>query len=226
MNTQVSNEIDGFKIPEGLDAGHLRTVTDRLTEVVELARKADKTINAKRQTVADQLLSIARDCSNVKEFNAAVDLATIRFKAKHGKAPMPKVFTQTASDIRRMYAQDVDLSSRDPGTKEFLTYSKLKQAANKARAAAVAKTKELIEKTTPDYIKELRRIFSNLEALAKDRKSDTYLDHVDVIDEVVSFANDAYKAYMAEHPEALEVSEEGEEDIIHEAEEHQEQAQA
>lgn len=201
MNKE-SNMVDGFRIPDGIDPVHVKGIADKLTDVAELARRADKVIQGKRQTVADQMLSIARECADVKEFNAAIYLATAKYQARHGKkGPMPKVYTQTASDIRRMYAEGVDLSTRDPGTKEFLTYSALKKAVNKSRAAQQAKLREAIEATTPEYIKELRRLFSNLESLAKTKDSDTYKTSVPIIEEIVAIGSDLYAKHLSEHPE-------------------------
>ena len=202
--TAVKQEIDGVVIADGLSKERIIALADRLAELAEVSRKAEKIIGEKRSTVADAMLSIARDCEGIKEFDTSYSLATIRYKAKHRSKAVPKVMTQTASDIRRMYSQGVDLKGIDAETGEVLTYSKLKGKASKQQREAVNKAREAIESTKPDYLKRFEGLVSLFLTFAVNRQTEQYFVDCKVFEEINELLSNTAKEWTKEHPPIVE----------------------
>lgn len=193
------NEIDGFKLPEGITKDRVLPLLDLLSAISEEGRKAQTTIDKKRASIADEMLTVARQCANESEWTTAYFLSTIRYKAKHGTRAMPKVYTQTASDIKRMYAQRVNLNTKDEHG-NLLSYSKLKTSASKAQRVMQAKVREANEKSKPEYLKTFEGMVSLVRSFAVNRQTETYFTECKIFDEINEILRAKAEEWVAEHP--------------------------
>jgi len=195
-------DIEGIiiDVPDNVTAEKLQPLATELFQIAEEGRRADRVIQKRKGTVADAMLSVARRCSSLAEFNAAVNWTTIKYKAVHsGVTRMPTVYTQTASDIRRMFNESVDLHAKDDNG-ELLSYSKLKSMAAKAKRAATARHKELLEKSKPEYLKEFDRMVKTLSGFAVDPTTETYRENCPPIETVLEAMKAAIADWQKQHP--------------------------
>ena len=205
------NQLDGIRLPEGMIAEHVKVLRDRLVEQAEFGRKADKVIADRKGGICEGFLSIARDCTDVKEFIAACDHATAMYKSRHRAKKMPTVWTQTRSDIRRFFDLNIPLSQRDEKG-ETLTYSKMKKIATKVRRDQLEKAAIAVETTKPKYIKDFDSLVELLRTFVIDRQSEQY--HDDASDtakffgDVNSYLAELTKEWVEKHPIAAVASDE------------------
>lgn len=200
----VSREVDGIKIPEGIDVELVRSLASDLEKIAEEGRRADKVIIGRKQTVADLMLAVARKAGSREVFNIAYSVEVARYKARHGKGAMPKVYTQTASDIRRMFDQRVDMGAKgDDGLP--LSYNSLRAKAAKAIRSQQYKIKEAQEKAKPDYLKTFEGLVHTIRGFADTRGPDAgehpYLAECPPIAEVNEVMAQAIEGWLKDHPE-------------------------
>lgn len=210
----MTKQVDGINIPEAMDETRIRTLADRFTSVAEEARTAQKAIDKRRGSVADSLLSIARECQGREEFNVAYGICVARYKVKHNTKAMPKVYSQTVSDIRRMYDQSVNLGAKDE-LGNLLSYSKLKSAAAKQQRSNAEKARKAAEAAKPEYLKTFEGLVALLQSFAVDKRTETYVPSCAPIEEANEFLSGLQKEWAAQMRTEPEKEEDHDEEEVH-----------
>lgn len=196
----VRPEVYGIRIDEGLDPERIKGLTDSLVSLAEKARRFQKAIDGKRNTVADEMLGIARSCQGRDEWNQAYDILKARYSNAHGpKAKLPAVMVQYASDIRKFFDAKIDLNAKSAAGEPY-TYSAIKKAANEIRLGNAKKAKAADLAAMPEWLKEYRLRMTMLDGVMKDPRSDKYPERNAVIEDV----NRAIADILAEHREEVE----------------------
>lgn len=200
----LKREIYGVRIKDqNLDLQHVLTIANGIYGVAENAHKAQALFERRKTSFAEELLGIARQCVSLVEFNEAISVAGVRYKAKHGDKALPRVFVQTASDIRAMYNEGVDLNTRDPATKELLSYSRLRAASSKSKRVATANLKAATiraeESSKPEYLKQFETLAELMKSLSR-QKEGTYLPACAPIEQATAIMRDLFENWTKEHP--------------------------
>ena len=195
----TKREIDGYTVPDDMNLELVRTVSDKLTDIAELARKADKVISDRKSTVAESMLGIARECGTLDVFNCSYHIVVARYKARHKAKKVPTVMTQTASDIRRIYSLRIDLSATN-AKGEILTYSQLKSAAGKLNRDQAEKARKAEEDNLPDYLKVFNSLVEQSRDFAINRQTERYHAECAFFTDVNELLKASVKEWLEQNP--------------------------
>ena len=171
---------------------NVEVVREHVLEVIHKAVRADGSMNKARAGVSEGLMQIARECSDVTEFNQACIQAEAKWKAeKRGNKHLPKSYVQARSDIRRMYAEEITFTDGEGKAK---TYSQAKNEAAKTRKKAVTEARAEAEKARPEYLKQFDQLFTLIQA-TKDEE---------LITSVTRASAEIYREFLESHPQSAE----------------------
>jgi hypothetical protein len=183
-----------------MDAGRIQATVDSLMTIAERARKYQGYIDAKRQSVADEMLSVARTCKDRTEWNSAYNILKSRYKSQHAKANLPKVMSQVASDIKAMYDEGVDLNKQADG--KPLTFSQLRKEKASLAKVRNAQVSEANERAKPQIYKDFETTLALVQATYIDKERQTYRENNPLVAECL----EAIKEIMRKHGDLVKAS--------------------
>jgi hypothetical protein len=124
----------------------------KLGVLLKTAFSAQKSYNAKKEGLSNELLKIAVECGTSKIFRAACVRAEAEYKAAHAKTSMPVLWTQSKSRIIAMFDEPKVVMVKEDGT--IASFNECAKMLAKAKAEA----KKAAEEEQPDHVRSLRAL--------------------------------------------------------------------
>lgn len=179
--------------------------TEKLLPLILDAAKADRTHAKQRDGISNKLLVIAYECGNREVFTLAMDKAEARYKASvkaRGINRLPKIWTQSKSDIKGMFDRGISFTEVNPetGIEGVMSFAKAKKALDKARKDAAKTAEKAALAEIPEDVQNLRAVVESIIGTG----------NMGLVHDVAVTVAEMLQEYRKEHPEQEKTDEDDE----------------
>ncbi len=186
---------------EKLNEEHVNALAKALSPIIEMARMFDKSVVKVKAQLTESMLAIARSASNIIEFNAAVLRVNLAYKDKHRTKQVPRPWTQAASDIRRMFAEGLDVNAKDKAG-NLPSYNQLRKMASTRHKKELDAEKDRIQKEKPECVQN----FEGLHSAILNTKDGEFISECNTV------LGTMLTTWLEQHPQKAEESPDEDED--------------